>query len=72
MNKALLFCMLLLTGCATGKVDVPASLMQKCPELFKLEGMSGEHLIKNITLNAKVYHDCADGKAALIEAVKTK
>ena len=53
-------------------VEVPANLMTKCPPLNKLEGMTGADVLRNITSNAELYYQCADSKAALIEAVKTK
>lgn len=51
---------------------MPPSLMQKCQPLDKLEGMTGEHLIKNITSNAEVYWQCSDMHDKLIEAVQSQ
>ncbi len=63
----------LLTGCATpiSKVGIPPNLMQPCTHLNKLDGLTGKQLIQNIVSNAELYHNCADGKAALIEAIKS-
>jgi len=74
--KILILCAALLTGCATklppAKVEIPVALMQKCPQLVRLEGTTGEDLLRNITANAALYHSCSDSKTALIEAVQTK
>lgn len=74
MGKLLLAFALLLGGCQTVPeakgVKVPASLMQECTELVLLEGVTGGDLLKNITANAAIYHDCRLGKKMLIEAVK--
>ena len=74
--KMLILCAALLTGCATkllpARVEIPVALMQKCPQLVRLEGTTGEDLLRNITANAALYHSCSDSKPALIEAVQTK
>jgi hypothetical protein len=49
---------------------IPASLLQPCQPLNELDGVTGADVLKNITDNAALYHSCADGKAALIRAVK--
>lgn len=76
MNKLLLCALLLvLTGCETmpqGRPNIPESLLQECPQLYELEGMTGEALLNNITKNASVYHACKEGKKMLIDAVKAK
>lgn len=80
MKVFILFAALLsgsiLTGCAStlpaSKVQIPVALLQKCPQLYKLEGTTGEDLLRNITANAALYHSCSDSKTALIEAVQTK
>ncbi|MGZ8888069.1 MAG: hypothetical protein ACXW1D_00770 [Halobacteriota archaeon] len=46
--------------------------MQPCKALTKLEGTTGADVLKNITENAAIYHECKDGKAALIKAVKSQ
>lgn len=74
MNKILILCiMTALMGCTTtpqAKVKVPASLTQKCQPLYEVEGITGKDLLKNITMNAEVYHRCSDMHDALIKAVK--
>lgn len=68
-------CLVILSGCASmpaAKVEIPASLLQQCPELNKLEGTTGADLLKNIVSNAQLYHTCADAHAKLIEAAKPK
>lgn len=69
-----IMCLLMLTGCfgtiPQAHVEVPASLIQKCPPLVKLEGMDGKALLNNITANAKIYYTCSDMHDKLIEAVK--
>lgn len=75
MKVITLMVLLLLCGCATkpvAKVEIPASLLQYCEPLHKLEGTTGKDLLKNVTENAALYHACADSKKALIEAVKPK
>jgi hypothetical protein len=70
--KALVLCMLLLTGCGATlqpKVEIPAALTQKCQPLERLAGTDGKSLLKNIVDNAELYHKCSDMHDKLIEAV---
>lgn len=65
---------LMMTACSSltppSKAPIPASLLQPCQPLNELDGVTGADVLKNITDNAAIYHACADGKAALIRAVK--
>ena len=75
LNKIILCVLLLLAGCKTapiGNANISESLLQECPQLYKLEGMSGKALSENIDKNAGLYHACKDSKKALIDAVRTK
>lgn len=44
--------------------------MQPCPPLLPLEGKTGADVLRKLVEIGQAYHDCADGKAALIEAVR--
>lgn len=67
---------LMLTACESltkhspATAPVPASLLQPCPPLTPLEGMTGEIMLKKIIEVSHLYYDCADGKEKLIDAVK--
>lgn len=67
---------LMLTGCGSltkrsqEKAPIPASLMQPCPDLTSVSGVTGEVMFNKLMEFAFLYHDCKDGKQKLIDAVK--
>jgi len=66
-------CALALSACDTmplrANVSIPASLLQQCQPLSKLEGVTGEHLLHNIVVNAEIFNECKDMHNKLVEAV---
>ncbi len=64
----------LLIGCTTtlpqSNIIPPANLMQVCGALNELTGTTGADVLRNITENAVIYHDCADKHKSLIDAIK--
>lgn len=66
---------LMLTGCAQPIVRstvplIPANLLIQCKALESLDNGLAATVLQNIALNAITFHECADSKAALIEAIK--
>jgi len=66
-----------LSGCASPmkpfpapSPPVPAALLQPCPPLPLLEGMTGADVLQEFIAIGRMYNDCADSKSALIGAVK--
>jgi hypothetical protein len=66
----------MLTGCATSTPPqlaappIPASLMQPCPPLVPLTGTTGADVARTMVNWGKAYNACADGKSALVNALK--
>lgn len=44
--------------------------MQTCPPLLPLEGKTGADVLRKLVEVGEAYYECADGKAALIRAVR--
>lgn len=80
MSTILCMCatVLIVTGCATSTtpllVDaspkVPVSLLQPCPPLVPLEGISGADVLRKLVEVGQMYNDCVDSMGSLIEAVR--
>lgn len=49
---------------------IPASLLQPCPQLLPLKGMTGADLTRKLVEVGAAYYDCADSKGKLIQAVQ--
>jgi hypothetical protein len=49
---------------------VPVSLLQPCPPLAPLDGISGADMLRKLVEVGRMYNDCADSMDALIEAVR--
>lgn len=66
----------MLTGClksmplSQAKPPIPASLTQPCPPLTPLAGMTGADVTRKLVEVGKAFNECADGKQALINAIK--
>jgi hypothetical protein len=65
----------MMTGCATSTprspaAPVPANMLQLCPSLAPLEGKTGADVLRKLLEVGEAYAECADGKAALICAVR--
>jgi hypothetical protein len=65
----------MMTDCGTPTprlpfAPVPASLMQPCLPLAPLEGKTGADVLRKLVEVGEAYAECADGKAALIRAVR--
>lgn len=67
--------LIFLSSCAsfrtqsTERAPIPASLMVKCQPLNKPESGIGADMLRWSIETIRLYKDCADGKAALIDAV---
>ena len=67
-----------LTGCSSlhapsaPPVQIPASLRQPCPPLVPPADGSAAAVLRTLVEWAGMYRECADGKAALIEATTPK
>ena len=65
----------MMTGCATQTprspaAPVPANLLQPCQQLAPLEGKTGADVLRKLVEVGEAYSECADGKAALVRAVR--
>lgn len=77
-TRTLAAALVLLAGCAAPpqveemRLPIEAALMQPCPKLRPLDddNLTGRALTDKIIELAWMYHDCADGKQKLIDAVK--
>jgi hypothetical protein len=65
----------MMTACASSTAHlpaapIPANLLQPCPPLEPLEGKTGADVLRKLVEIGEAYNGCADGKAALIKAVR--
>jgi uncharacterized protein YceK len=74
MKKILLIAMLLLSGCSTTVPvtakfpDMPAKLMERCPNLQKLNDETKlSEVAKTVTVNYSTYYDCAVKHDGIVE-----
>jgi uncharacterized protein YceK len=74
MKKILLIAMLLLSGCSTTVPvtakfpDIPARLLERCPNLQKLNDETKlSEVAKTVTVNYSTYYDCAVKHDGIVE-----